>query len=318
LSFVENCKIIEFKIKPKGEIFMKSIVQELQIEAMSSSSNISDLLRKSLVVARKLKIKEFENWVNRELNGYKCSMKEVPEYREIVGSLQYLNVFHGWYPAVIQDEKTAELVRKSKAFQSITELENLVKSESEYLVLQLPQGQQNILSELFNEPTQFRLSFGKSQAQRMIDTVRTIILEWSLKLEEDGIMGEGLSFSKEEKQEASKHDYTVNNFYGNASGIQIQQHTEKSTQTMINELDWDKVSNFISTLRQNIDQIGLQEDAQQIVEAEIATLSTQIESGQPKSTVINQSLKTVRNVLEGVTGSLIASGLLHELAKLGM
>lgn len=96
------------------------------MEAMSSTSNISGLLRKSLVVARKLKIKDFEDWVNQELNGYS---EEVPEYREISGNIQYLDVYNGWYPAFIRDEKTADLFRKSKLYHPITEIEDLVNRE---------------------------------------------------------------------------------------------------------------------------------------------------------------------------------------------
>jgi hypothetical protein len=294
---------------------MGSIVEELQREAMSSTSNISDMLRKSLVVAKKLKIKDFENWVNQELNGYKVTNNALPEYREIIGNLQWFNPVRGWCPAIIPDEEILDMVRKIKTSQPITELEDLVNSDHEYLAVQLPQGQQNLLAQLFNEPTQFQLSFGKSQAQRMIDTVRNIVLEWALKLEEDGIMGEGLSFSKEEKQEASKHDYTV--VIGNASGVQIQQQTQHSTQTMINEMDLGKVSTFISTLKENLNQIGLQEEAQKVVEYEVTTISKELESDKPKSSKIKQSLQSIRTSLEGAAGNLTASGLLYLLGQLG-
>lgn len=150
----------------------------------------------------------------------------------------------------------------------------------------------------------------------MLDTVRNIILEWALKLEEDGILGEGLSFSNEEKQQASKHNYTVNNFYGNSSGIQIQQHTSNSTQTIINELDLDKVSIFISKLKENLNQIGLQEDNQSIVESDVATISSQLESGKPNPSVLTKSLQSIRSSLEGAAGNLIASGLLYQLGQL--
>jgi len=43
----------------------------------------------------------------------------------------------------------------------------------------------------------------------ILDTVRTTILEWSLKLEEDGIIGEGMSFSPQEKAMASEKAYEL-------------------------------------------------------------------------------------------------------------
>ncbi|WP_090927451.1 AbiTii domain-containing protein [Salibacterium qingdaonense] len=55
---------------------MEPIVLMLQREAMDDDSRTSDLLRKAFVVARKLKIVEFEDWCNRQviLNSF-CSLK---------------------------------------------------------------------------------------------------------------------------------------------------------------------------------------------------------------------------------------------------
>lgn len=50
---------------------MGSLVRDLQKQAMDSSIPITDLLRSAYVVAKKLKIEEFEKWTNLELNGYK-------------------------------------------------------------------------------------------------------------------------------------------------------------------------------------------------------------------------------------------------------
>jgi AbiTii len=298
---------------------MDSIVQELQREAMTSASNISDMLRKSLVVSRKLKIADFESWVNSELTGYKEDLDNIPSYREVKGSLQFFSPYHGWRPVIIQDEKAEINITTHQIAQPITEIEYLLKGEGENLVIQLSQEVQNQLVKwTTGRPTEFRVIFGKSQAQQIIDSVRKIILDWSIQLEEDGIMGEGLNFTIEEKQEATKQGYTVNNFYGPASGVQIQQHTTHSTQTMINELDLDKVSNFVSTLRDNLDKIDLEESNKKKVESAIETISSELSSSKPKSAVIQQSLQTIRNLIEGVTGNLLASGLLHMLGQINI
>ncbi|SFD95030.1 hypothetical protein SAMN05428981_102466 [Bacillus sp. OV194] len=295
---------------------MGSIIQELQMEAMNSTLEITDLLRKSLIVAKKLKIKEFEEWVIQELNGYKIPKTEIPEYREVVGKIQYFNPYHGWSPVIIEDVEILDIVSKSKISQPITEIQDLIRNNSDFLIIQLPQGAQNLLSNSLNETAEFRLYFGKSQTQRIIDTVRNILLEWALKLEEDGILGEGLSFSKDEKKEASKHDYTINNFYGNASGIQIQQHTSSSRQTMKNEFAFEKVSAFITLLKENLNQLGLQSESSKKLESEVAAISTQLESRQPNSSIIKKSLQSIRTTMEGAAGNLIASGLLYELGQI--
>jgi len=44
----------------------------------------------------------------------------------------------------------------------------------------------------------------RSQLRGILDAVRTSVLNWSLKLEADGIVGDGMSFSPDEKKIASE------------------------------------------------------------------------------------------------------------------
>ena len=71
---------------------MSSIVLQLQQESLDRSVSVTDLLRKSLVVSRKLKLREFEAWINAELIGY-GSQDEVPLYRKVKGSVKFFNPY---------------------------------------------------------------------------------------------------------------------------------------------------------------------------------------------------------------------------------
>ena len=57
-----------------------SLLREIQSEVVNSSVDLSDTLRKCLVLATRLGNEEFRMWVERELNGYE-SKEEVPDYR---------------------------------------------------------------------------------------------------------------------------------------------------------------------------------------------------------------------------------------------
>jgi hypothetical protein len=61
-----------------------TLLREIQQEATSGNTKVSDLLRKTKILARRLKSRELEEWVNHELNGYYKSDK-VPEYRIVKG-----------------------------------------------------------------------------------------------------------------------------------------------------------------------------------------------------------------------------------------
>ncbi len=65
--------------------------------------DIMNLLRKAYLVARKLKLQEFEDWVNNELNGYK-DLDKIPDYRLLRGELKAWNTYHGWIPVILQND----------------------------------------------------------------------------------------------------------------------------------------------------------------------------------------------------------------------
>lgn len=57
-----------------------SLLREIQDAAIDANTDISVVLRRCKVLAVRLGNKEFESWVDKELNGY-ASNKELPEYR---------------------------------------------------------------------------------------------------------------------------------------------------------------------------------------------------------------------------------------------
>ena len=74
---------------------------------------------------------------------------------------------------------------------------------------------------------------GTNQIYSIIECVRNIILDWSITLEENGILGDELQFSDTEKEIANKTsviNHYTNNFYGTVSETQIQQATTNSQQ----------------------------------------------------------------------------------------
>ena len=55
---------------------MSGIVLELQREALDETVSTESLLRKAYLVAKKLKLEEFEDWLSQEQNGY---VGQIPE-----------------------------------------------------------------------------------------------------------------------------------------------------------------------------------------------------------------------------------------------
>ncbi len=185
-----------------------SLVLELQAEAVNGSIAVDAILRKALVVARKLRLSEFESWVNLEMNGY--SGTEVPGYRVIQGEL-------------VARRQNGELipffVGESKAHRDMTNwcergpigviqsaVEGALAKTSEYLVIDFPQDiLLLIMKDTFPSWVPV-LRLNKLTYVRILDSVRNAILDWSLRLEKDGILGEGMSFTQREKEVAHRKE----------------------------------------------------------------------------------------------------------------
>lgn len=197
---------------------MKSLVLDLQHEAMNANSRLSDVLRKTIVVATKLKVKDMKAWVESELKGYGTD-EGVPSYRKVNGTLKAWNPYNGWIPVIVQHSEISELLSNRNIAQPISELESLVfhKDEGGDLQIQLPH---DLLLKIFGNSEEFRLGMvptlivDKSQVVGILDAVRNEILNWSLELESKGILGDGMSFSNEDVDTAKSTVYNIKSFKG--------------------------------------------------------------------------------------------------------
>lgn len=205
---------------------MGGIVLELQQEAMDKESDVESLLRKAYVIAKKLKLAEFEDWIKCEQNGYESH--KIPNYRYVRGELKAWNPAYGWIPVVLGNNELEDTITKIPIRSPISGIFDLYNTESEILTSNMNAECNQLLSNMLDFDTKYTVHFGKSQLYQIISTVKNNILEWLLILEENKIVGEGLSFTEDEKKIANKTEIVnqyVNNFYGNVEDIDLQQGT---------------------------------------------------------------------------------------------
>ncbi|MBM6760050.1 hypothetical protein [Megamonas hypermegale] len=211
---------------------MSKIVLELQRDAVESNSDVVSLLRKAYLVARKLKLKEFESWINNELNGYEHN--KVPNYRIFKGRLKGRNILKSWEEITVPS-KYEKLINNYEMRQPIFTVVNMCNNKKiNSTKISLPSKLNKIFLDFFDDETEFAISISNNQLYAVIEKVKNIILDWTINLEENGILGENLEFSNFERECAQKnpiiYNYT-NNFYGNVNNTQIQQDAKKSIQS---------------------------------------------------------------------------------------
>lgn len=209
-----------------------SIVLELQQQAIDSNSDILSLLRKALLVARKLGLKDLQEWIDNELNGYK-DMNKIPTYRQIHGELKAWNPYNGWNTVVMPDDECEKAFSQRRLFDSIPSLYSLLNKNEKSLAIPVNASGAAIISRLTGFETKYILQIYPNAINDIIEQVKNKILDWAIVLEENGIMGEGISFTTEEKSRAQSEPQIVNyisNFYSSVSDLQFQQGTDNSRQ----------------------------------------------------------------------------------------
>jgi hypothetical protein len=292
---------------------MSSIVLELQKDALNKDILVSDLLRKGLVIARKLKLQEFESWINNELNGYDKNVN-IPEYRTVQGEVKALNPYRGYIPVIFETSEQEKIYSKRKCGQSVAELGSLIKNQGKDQLLQMPFSAdiQRSLTNGSGMDFPVTLVLSSSRIVGILDSVRTIILNWTLKLEEDGVLGEGFSFSAQEKEKASREPQSINNFFGPISNSQIQVGNRDSVQIAAStSLDLKKVQDFLILLKESIDKLSVGVEEKKELDSDIKSVEAQLSSPKPKPSMIKEGLSSIRKILEGAGGKLVADLLIY-------
>lgn len=256
---------------------MTSLVLELQADALNPSISTLDLLRKASVAATRLKVERFQEWIELELSGYD-HQNLIPEYRSVRGSIRAWNPYHGWQPIDAGNQQVNDLLGdmcNCSIHQPISELAILGSSESKELTIQLPFQAKSLLVSLLR--TQVKVSVSKSSIQAIIEAVRDIILRWALQLEQDGILGERMTFLTREKQIAAQNDYSgmTQVFYIGQSQMQSSSSESQSNLGKFNnDLRGAHIANFANQVsgsaRQRANQYNYTLDQRQTV-AEAAT-----------------------------------------------
>lgn len=246
----------------QGEKMPQSIVLQLQDIASDGKYEISDLLRKALLVSTKLNLHEHREWILSELNGYKDSSL-LPEYRIIRGDLRVQNLYHGLIPFILPHTDLMETVTKIRLSESVSSLEQLANSEKKGSICFFlgPELEAALMRMQGSYPLRPLVVVGENVLLAIIQSVRTRILEWALSLEAAGILGESLSFSEKERNVAmTNKTIQIQNFQGVLGDVSGGSITQSNTITI--------TSGNFDSLAQYLKEQGVQ--SKEIAELEIA------------------------------------------------
>lgn len=187
----------------------QSPVIHLQTSCMRDDVSATSLLLQAKAIASKLGKVDLIDWINNELNGYSVSIGELPSYRNFNGSLCV------WSDNKIEyieplPEKVVNLVKMIGSADSVSSIE-LSAKKSEPVAFPMPvtpHWQSKIKSMIRNHPGIDRkflsIVVSGNYYISVLTNVKSIVLDWALELEKNGIFGEDLIFSPSEVWRATE------------------------------------------------------------------------------------------------------------------
>lgn len=288
------------------------IVLNLQADAIDEDVPVVQLLRTAKIIATKLGLDDALVWINLELDGYNdVDSDGLPKYRQLEGSPKCLHRNGGWQPLQSDDPKILKMLSAAPLGCELGALEKTLKSNEEGNLVfpYAPENKAFLVSEVKGF-TDFHVLIDKGQAHNILDSVRNLILEWTLELEKAGIIGEGMEFSPNDKHAAmpiTQQIFAQNVVHiGNANGQAKIKIEQKAVITI--DLDMEKLGNFISQAKA-VTKL-LPSDMQDKVEGLINEIEVETNKEEPDKSKLRTFFESIKNICEGAAGNLTAQGML--------
>lgn len=292
---------------------MGSLVLDLQADAMDEKKSVVPLLQKARAVSVKLNVATIQDWIQHELEGYPDDL--IPNYREVSGNLLCLNPMRGHVPLGINDVDLKKMLTTRLIGDPLPALFDLLnnKSNSRQMLLGFPPEASAMIKSRMSYPMEPWLAVEISSVQRIVASVKTKILDFALDLEQQGVLGDGMTFSNDEKDRASHITYNLN--IEKMTDSQIQQGTTNSTQNYTKSADIKGISSFVERLLPAIGELNSSTEREQI-RSDLETIRSLIKAPSPRFNMIRECLNSVKTILEGTTGNVLAATYLPLLTPL--
>lgn len=280
---------------------MSSLVLDLQQEILKPDCDILNALRKAHIIAIKLKLSEFDAWIQNELNGYETNQDLIPDYRKISGQLKAWNPYHGWIPVIMQDSRLEEVLCHRKMEDSIGDIIELYSKSKGNIILTFSADVAAKLDSWSNAPfnTNYSLHVSNHQLKSIVDKVINCLMEWTLKLEENGIVGENMRFNETESASAKDIPQQIN-YYGPVINGNISSSQIVSGNNSTVTYNAQAISDAINEIRDSLEKEQITgEDMENALEL-LSDISEKIEQ--------NKKPSIIKSALVGLKDFILATG----------
>jgi hypothetical protein len=279
------------------------LILQIQQAAIDSNSSVTDVLRKAKVACTKLDLTEFGSWVDLELNGYaEKPADELPNYRKLRGFPQGDTPFVRHLPIIFQSAKMESICSLAYVGLSMPEIEETLRStnhKGSFKFTYAPE-QTALLRQWLNSQTgMFYIALSASQLGNIPNTVRNIILDWTMDMEKQGILGTDLMFNEQEraKSEAATQK-TVNNIHIRNVGAFVQSAENSVIQGGANSvINLDGVHQLVKQVEELLPGADLPPSVKENTETALVELKEAANANSPDKRRLRKALVALKSVV---------------------
>lgn len=305
--------------KEEGGEKMSSVVLDLQQEVLQPDCDILHALRMAHLIASKLKLQEFDAWLINELNGYTEENPEnIPGYRRINGQLKAWNPYHGWIPVIIHNSEIQSLLCTRPLGSSIGTILELYKKSDGSVAINYSGNIASAIDKICSPPfpTNYSLHVSAHVLKSIVDQVQNCLLEWTIRLENEGVLGEGMRFTREETGLAQNLPQTINNYFGTVVNGDIQKSQVVSGDHNTVSFNYQQAEDLIQQIKEAIQNEQISDEDRETVDELITDAESKI-TKRKKPAIINAALSGLKDFLISA-GANIASALLIQFLQQGV
>lgn len=235
----------------------KTLLQQIEEEAVDSKSDVAALLRKCQVLATRLHNDSLKDWIWHELNGYPHPT-DIPEYRIV--PCQSVGTFYGLgktlknapIPPMCVPEEARDVLFALHFTQGAGTLQALLADTDGTVIASWPSDLVALLSQkVYHDMGMINahMECSSSAIVKILETIRNRILDFVLALEEDcPSAGDPIGSTKLDEKKIDQ--MVTNNIFKGVGNLALQCGTVSQTNTVnVEKGNWALLENFLREIK---------------------------------------------------------------------